>query len=97
MAVAVQHGPPSAVEEARPEPIVEARSVRKVYETGKVQVHARQGVDLGLERGEMVAIMGPSGYLALIFFVVHAIALAATLVPALKASRTRPAEALRYQ
>ena len=41
--------------------IVEARGVRKVYETGKVRVHALSGVDLAVERGEMVAIMGPSG------------------------------------
>jgi putative ABC transport system ATP-binding protein len=43
------------------EPIVEARSVHKTYDTGKVQVAALKGVDLAVERGEMVAIMGPSG------------------------------------
>ena len=43
------------------EPIVEARSVEKVYDTGTVQVHALRGVDLAVERGEMLAIMGPSG------------------------------------
>jgi len=43
------------------EPIVEARNVRKAYDTGKVQTTALNGVDLVLERGEMVAIMGPSG------------------------------------
>ena len=42
-------------------PIVEARSVEKVYDTGSVQVHALRGVDLAVERGEMLAIMGPSG------------------------------------
>jgi putative ABC transport system ATP-binding protein len=41
--------------------IVEARAIRKTYDTGKVQVNALNGVDLALERGEMVAIMGPSG------------------------------------
>jgi putative ABC transport system ATP-binding protein len=43
------------------EPIVEARSVHKTYDTGKVQVAVLKGVDLAVERGEMVAIMGPSG------------------------------------
>ncbi|MFL6006095.1 MAG: ABC transporter ATP-binding protein, partial [Gaiellaceae bacterium] len=43
------------------EPIIEARSVRKTYDTGKVPVAALKGIDLALARGEMVAIMGPSG------------------------------------
>ena len=41
--------------------IVDASAVRKVYDTGRVQVEALKGIDLRLEQGEMVAIMGPSG------------------------------------
>jgi putative ABC transport system ATP-binding protein len=47
--------------EAAPAVIVEARGLDKLYDTGKVQVHALRGVDLAVGRGEMVAIMGPSG------------------------------------
>jgi ABC-type lipoprotein export system ATPase subunit len=41
--------------------IVEAISVQKTYDTGKVRVPALNGVDLVVQQGEMVAIMGPSG------------------------------------
>jgi len=41
--------------------LVEARDVHKVYDTGKVKVHALNGVSLAVGHGEMVAIMGPSG------------------------------------
>ena len=41
--------------------IIQARGVHKIYDTGKVRVHALRGVDLDIRRGEMVAIMGPSG------------------------------------
>jgi putative ABC transport system permease protein len=39
----------------------------------------------------------PWGNLAVIFLIVIVVALGATLAPALRASRTQPAEALRYQ
>jgi putative ABC transport system ATP-binding protein len=44
-----------------PQPIVDARGVRKTYDSGSLRVEALRGVDLTLGRGEMVAIMGPSG------------------------------------
>jgi putative ABC transport system permease protein len=46
---------------------------------------------------ENLTLYVPWVNLALIFLVVYAVALAATLAPALRASRIRPAEALRYQ
>lgn len=43
------------------DPIVVAKSVHKTYDTGKIQVKALRGVDIEIQRGEMVTIMGPSG------------------------------------
>ncbi|MFN0095924.1 MAG: ABC transporter ATP-binding protein [Dehalococcoidia bacterium] len=41
--------------------VIEARSLRKTYDTGGVKTHALNGVSLTVRKGEMVAIMGPSG------------------------------------
>jgi putative ABC transport system ATP-binding protein len=41
--------------------LIELRDVRKVYEVGTEQVRALDGVDLDVEGGEYVAIMGSSG------------------------------------
>ncbi len=41
--------------------IIEARGVQKVYDTGEVKVHALKGMDLRIQRGDMVSVMGPSG------------------------------------
>jgi ABC-type lipoprotein export system ATPase subunit len=61
VAVEIRPKPEVPVDAPAAEPIVEARSVDKTYDTGKVEVHALRGVDLAVQRGEMVAIMGPSG------------------------------------
>lgn len=42
-------------------PLIEFRSVSKVYGGGEAEVRALAGVNLAVEHGEFVAIMGPSG------------------------------------
>lgn len=42
-------------------PVIEARGVSKDYEMGTIIVHALKDVDLTINTGEFVAIMGPSG------------------------------------
>ncbi|MCK6506488.1 ABC transporter ATP-binding protein [Myxococcota bacterium] len=42
-------------------PVIELRQVRRDYAVGEAVVHALRGVDLRIEQGEMVAIMGTSG------------------------------------
>jgi len=41
--------------------VIETRKVTKTYHTGAVTVEAVRGIDLKIEAGEMVAIIGPSG------------------------------------
>ena len=42
-------------------PILEARGVRKVYRLGDNRVSALKGIDVTIEHGDFVAVMGPSG------------------------------------
>src|SRR5204862_4940487 len=52
-----RHSAPAAMR-----PVVHLRGVTKTYRIGKeIEVHALAGVDLDIQAGEFVAIMGPSG------------------------------------
>ncbi len=42
-------------------PVIDLQGITKVYHMGSVEVHALRGIDLRVDQGEMVAIMGPSG------------------------------------
>ena len=42
-------------------PLLDVRAVSKVYGSGAAEVRALDGVDLTVDGGELVAIMGPSG------------------------------------
>jgi putative ABC transport system ATP-binding protein len=42
-------------------PVIELERVTKVYRTGAIAVAALRGIDLTIEAGEYVAIVGPSG------------------------------------
>jgi putative ABC transport system ATP-binding protein len=46
---------------SREYPVVEFAGVSKIYGSGDTEVRALDGVDLGIESGEFVAIMGASG------------------------------------
>lgn len=41
--------------------IIRMQDIGKIYDTGKIQVDALRNVNIGIEKGEFVSIMGPSG------------------------------------
>jgi len=43
------------------QPLIELKGVSKVYGTGQAEMQALRGVDLKIEQGDFVAVMGPSG------------------------------------
>lgn len=42
-------------------PILEVEGLRKAYLKGSVEVEALRGLDLAIDEGRFIAIMGPSG------------------------------------
>jgi len=43
------------------QPLIVLQDVTKVYGTGQAAMHALRGIDLRIDEGEFVAVMGPSG------------------------------------
>jgi len=41
--------------------LIELKGLAKVYGTGRAAMHALRGIDLRIDHGEFVAVMGPSG------------------------------------
>jgi len=41
--------------------IIETSGLTKTYTLGKVSIHALRGVDLKVEKGDLISILGPSG------------------------------------
>ena len=43
------------------QPIIEVRNLKKTYRMGRVEVPALRGIDMDVQAGEVLAILGPSG------------------------------------
>ncbi|MEA2103235.1 MAG: ABC transporter ATP-binding protein [Candidatus Cloacimonadota bacterium] len=41
--------------------VIKIENIKKIYDTGKIQVTALRGVNISIKRGSYTAIMGPSG------------------------------------
>ena len=41
--------------------LIELEGISKTYKTGKISFEALRGVDLKIEKGESLSIIGPSG------------------------------------
>ncbi len=44
-----------------PRAVIEIRNIVKIYKLGEVEVRALDGIDVTVDEGEFVAVMGPSG------------------------------------
>jgi len=52
---------PARPDAPMPRPVIELRRIVKTYATGDLEVHALQGVDVVVDPGDFVAIIGASG------------------------------------
>lgn len=41
--------------------MIEMKGIKKIYEMGEVEIQALKGIDLSVQRGEFISVMGPSG------------------------------------
>lgn len=46
---------------AEPKTIIDIRDIVKIFQVGEVEVHALRGINMAIEKGSYVAIMGQSG------------------------------------
>jgi putative ABC transport system ATP-binding protein len=60
-ATATNPGPAPTEAAAPSPPVIELRRVTKTYGSGPAAVQALRGIDLSIDTGEFVAVMGPSG------------------------------------
>ena len=49
------------VQQDTQQPVIQLQQVTKIYGKGQAAVHALRGIDLQIQSGEFVAMMGPSG------------------------------------
>lgn len=61
MATAVQDRSTDVALDGAALPIIRIDGVHKYYDLGETKVHALRGIDLEVQPGEFVAIMGSSG------------------------------------
>ena len=46
---------------AGPSPLIRLRGIEKIYGQGQAAFHALRGIDLDIDEGDFIAVMGPSG------------------------------------